>query len=330
MFGIRMSLLVLLLSLVWTGAGGAAACGSQQSRAQQNMNTNANANQNKIVTATPEESPSRVGEKPMSNDFKVLAEGGHISVFDSFVVVARDAQTYAALRELNNSLPQMDAEFFKSSAVVAAFLGQRRTGGFSVDITSAGDGSVHVSEKAPPAGGMVMMVLTTPYKIVSVPLKEEAPLSLTLDKTWQEMMRPYRVGASEFNSGGGFAGRYEKLTLAGDVRVMRSGGLATFFFDLNATGAKKERRLKDVSSGVVGKDGSVVIGALDPDTLVDHPRPPLRATGEFTENEGRLSLSFTSLPTIVADGFGGTGRLEATATAPAPKSKAVTGDKRPM
>lgn len=329
MSGIRMSLLVSLLSLVWTGAG-AASCGSQQGRAQQNVNTNVNANQNKIVTATPEESPSRVGEKTVSNDLKVLAEGGHISVFDSFILVARDAQTYAALRELNNSLPQMDAEFFKTSAVVAAFLGQRRTGGYSVYITTEPDGSVHVLEKAPPTHAMVMMVLTTPYKIVSVPLKEEAPLSLTLDKTWQEMMRPYRVGASEFNSGGGFAGRYEKLTLAGDVRVMRSGELATFFFDLNATGGKKERKLKDVSSGVVGKDGGIVIGSLDPDTLVDHPRPSLRATGEFTDKESNFSLSFTSLPTIVADGFGGTGKLEATATAPAPKSKAVTGEKKPM
>jgi hypothetical protein len=298
MFGIRMSLSVLLLSFVLNGAGAASSCGSQQSKALQNVN----ADQNKVVTA----------------------------VFDSFVAVARDAQTYAALRALNNNLPQMDAEFFKTNAVVAAFLGQRRTGGFSVVITSAADGSVRVSEKAPPADAMVTMALTTPYKIVSVPLKEETPLSLTLDKTWQEMMRPYRVRASEFNSGGGFAGRYEKLTLEGDIRVMRSGDLATFLFELNATGGKKERSLKDVSSGVVEKDGSVVIGSLDADKLVDHPRPPLHATGAFTENEGKLSLSFTSLPTIVADGFGGTGKLEAAASAPAPKSKAVTGEKKPM
>jgi hypothetical protein len=144
------------------------------------------------------------------------------------------------------------------------------------------------------------------------------------------MMRPYRLTASEFNSGGGFAGRYERLTLEGEVRVMRFGQLATFAFDLNATGGKKPRGLKEIASGIVEKDGSINIGSLDPGGLVDHPRPALSASGAFNRDESNLTLSFKSLPTIVADGFGGTGKLEATATAPAPKSKAVTGEKRPM
>jgi hypothetical protein len=56
---------------------------------------------------------------------------------------------------------------------VAIFLGERRTGGYTVEIASAGarDGKwvVHYRELAPPPGGMVTQALTQPWAVAIVP-----------------------------------------------------------------------------------------------------------------------------------------------------------------
>ncbi|MCA1555766.1 MAG: protease complex subunit PrcB family protein, partial [Acidobacteria bacterium] len=87
--------------------------------------------------------PTPIGEDKLeakgSGEIKELAAGGYSSIRESFIIVARDAQTYALLKELNERLPEFGADFFKSNAVIAAFLGQRRSGGYSVRITREGD-----------------------------------------------------------------------------------------------------------------------------------------------------------------------------------------------
>ena len=133
--------------------------------------------------------------------------------------------------------------------------------------------------------------------------------------------RPYAVTSGEFTTGGGFAGRYEKLTLAGTLKVARLGRLLTVLFELKGEGGKKERALRGAATGIGGDAAGFEIPHLDAGTLVDHPRPPLRVSGQFAEDGAKLSMSFESLPTNVSDGFGGTGKLEAKATGPAqPKS----------
>src|SRR5437870_13019545 len=58
-------------------------------------------------------------------EIKVLAEGFHSPIERPFAGLFRDAETYLALTKLDNNLPQLNEEFFKSNVVIAAYLGTR-------------------------------------------------------------------------------------------------------------------------------------------------------------------------------------------------------------
>ena len=254
----------------------------------------------------------------MSGEMRVLAEGSHSRVADAFLLVARDAETYAALRDLAGGLPEQSAEFFRTQAVVAAFLGTRRTGGYSVQIERAADGGVRVSESSPPADAMTTQALTSPFKVVSVSLGESETLLIQAAGAWEIMMRPYRVASGEFTMSGGIAGRAEQFQIEGELRVLRHGQLATFIFSLKSKERASERRLNGAATGIVQANGHVNIGRLGAGSFVEMPRSALRAAGQFAGNEDSLRLTLTSLPSMIADGFSGQGSLSATATAPAP------------
>ncbi|MBA3441016.1 MAG: protease complex subunit PrcB family protein [Pyrinomonadaceae bacterium] len=289
-----------------------------QEAKQREATQNARGQKNKNATAKP--TPSRSGEGTVNSDIKVLAEGGHSRVGDAFIAVARDAETYAQLRGLIEKLPEMQASFFKTNAVVAAFLGGRRTGGYVVSFTSDAQG-LRISESSPSADMMVTQVLTSPFKVISVPVSDDQSLNVVTDQTWQTGMRPYRIATGEWTMSGGIAGRTEKFQFEGDARTMRHGKLATFLFALKSREGNKSRQLNGIATGVAQPDGSISIAHLDADSFVELPSAAVRATGRFTNNESNLSLQFTPLPTIVADGFSGEGKLEAVATAPPPKRK---------
>lgn len=326
MLRIKMGVIALLLSLGLNGAG-AAGCGTKQSEPQQNVNQtkNNNAPVTENNNAPASSSPERTGDA-VEGEMKVLAEGAYGKITDPFVVVARDAETYAALRELLTSLPQLNGEFFKKNLVVAAFLGQRNTGGYSVQITRGANNRLLVSSASPPAGAMLTQALTAPFKIISTPINDERPPGIEIDPTWNEGMRPYRLASGEFTTGGGFAGRFEKLQLTGEIRVSRLGKLATFLFDLKSTGGTKARLLQDAASGLVAAGGGISGVIVDAGSLVDFPRSALGSKGSFTRNEDKLSLTFESLPSNVSDGYGGRGQLEANATAPPPPKKTTSDD----
>lgn len=323
---------LITVSLVLNTAG-ASACavvgtreranGSEQSKSKKQM-----------PQPTPTPTPAPVGEGNLetnvSSEIKELAAGGYGSIKESFIFVARDAETYARLTELHNYLPQLGADFFKSNAVVAAFLGQRRSGGYGVRIERAAGGLLRVSERTPPKDAMVTMALTAPFQIVSVGVRDESPLALELDATWQEAARPYKVGAGEFTRMGGFAGRPERSSLKGDIRILRHAQLATFLFVLHGTsGEEGVHALQDTASGTVTPEGGLTLTRLDPGSFVPPPRYPLRARGNFSDNEGKLSLTFEVTQAKVNDGYGGQGKLEATATAPPPRKRAIDDD-QPM
>lgn len=316
MLGIRTSVIVVLMSLVMNG-GGASACDKKERATR-----NANASKNNSANSPRQPEPTVPGrEQAVNGEIKVLAEGQYSRVGDAFVAVARDAETYAALRAEFTGLPDLSADSFNTKAVIVAFSGTRRTGGYGVAITRQENGSIRVSSTSPPAGSMVTQQITSPFKVVSVSLDYEQPLTLELDGTWQAMTRPYRVTSGEFTQSGGFAGRSEKFQPEGQIGIMRQGKLATLVFDLKSAGGVKARALKETATGVVQSDGTIQLNQLSAGTFVDLPRAPLRATGQFTNKEEKLSLTFESLPTNVADGYMGSGRLETTATAPPPQRK---------
>lgn len=289
--------------------------------------------------------PTPIGEDKLetkvSGEIKELAAGGYSSIREPFIIVARDAQTYALLKELNGKLPEFGADFFKSNAVIAAFLGQRRSGGYSVSITreGGGGGGLRIAERTPPKDAMVTMALTAAFQIVSVAVEGESPLALKLDATWQAAARPYKVEAGEFTRTGGFAGRPVKSMLKGDIRIMRHAQLVTLFFALQGTGAEDvgaqalqgrgvegTHALQDVATGKVEGDGNFTLARLDPGSFVPPPRHPLRAQGKFGDGENKLMLTLEVLQMKVDDGYGGQGTLDATATAPPPQKRAVDDD----
>jgi len=110
---------------------------------------------------------------------------------------------------------------------------------------------------------------------------------------------------------GGIAGVQEKFPLQNSVQVTREAGLVTIWFTIPPSQSAKERSLHEVATGVVDLSGRVVVNKMSADLLVNQPNPGLKAIGAFTDGESKLSLSFDSLPTVIADGYSGRGSIEA-------------------
>src|SRR6266516_7743989 len=265
-----------------------------------------------VFRAEPSPTPQK-GMDTTNSDIKVLAEGSHSEVTSPFLAVVRDEQVYARLRKLATGLPELQEEFFKRQAVIAAFMGERNTGGYSVEITRSADDSIHLAAMSPPKDAMVTQVITTPFKLVAVPTNRS--LSLEADNNWQKAMRLYHITSGRFSISGGFAGSTEQFALDGGIRVMREGKLVTFLFDLKSADVEKQRSLKEAGTGLVDDD-SIVVSRIGAGSLVEVPHGDLSVTGSLTDKKSKLALSFISLPTMIADGYGGGGSIEAQAATP--------------
>ena len=319
----RTGVLIALLPLILNGAN-IAACDATQSKKATTSATPLPQSQNNKAASNSDAGTERGVEKAVNKDLKVLAEGGFSRIADTLLIVARDAETYAVLRaDAAPNLPELNADFFKSNAIIAAFLGTRRTGGYAVEISRGVNKVVRISAISPEAGGITAQVISSPYRIVAVPLTgTDANLSLDVGDAWKSMMRPYRVTDGDFTMSGGIAGRAEKFRFGGELRAMSFGKLATFAFALKNTDGAKPRLLNGVLTGIVADDGTIKLAGLDAGSFVDNPRRALSITGRFTDKENNLQLMFATLPSNVADGYGGQGTLKAVATAPPlPKRK---------
>ncbi|HEY0080370.1 MAG TPA: protease complex subunit PrcB family protein [Pyrinomonadaceae bacterium] len=333
----RESLSVLLMAAA-LGSANAGACGTKG-----NQNANGGVQEKRDVgatkpTATPTPAPSNVGDGIVNDELKVIAVGSYGKVEEAFVAVVRDAETYAALRELADGLPELNAEFFKANAVVAAFLGMRNTGGYSVDITRTPEGALRVSERAPSKGSMTTQALTAPFKIVSMQVNERASVSLgsetsfrlELGEAWKSSMRPYQVKDGGFVMSGGFAGRVEQFKLDGTVRVSKLERLITLGFDLKGKGASKERTLRAFATGLAEGNDRLRIPLVESGTLVEAPNGGVGLTGQLNEKDGKLFLTFEALTSNVSDGYSGSGKLDAVADAPPAQKKPKSGMREPL
>jgi hypothetical protein len=272
------------------------------------------------ATATPTPAP-RAGEIPVQTDdtFRDLAVGSYGTVHQPFVFVARDAETYAALRTLVTVLPDERADFFQTHVVVASFLGQRRSGGYAIEIKETQRGQLTITEHAPPKNAIVTEALTAPFRVVALALAMDSALRLKLDAAWQKQLRPYKINDGELLVYGGFAGRRESTQLTGSLGVMRLNEWATFFCDVRSVGGRRERYLSDAATGRVDASGHVTLARLDAFALSGATRSPFRADGTFTNGEQNLTLNLETVPNPhIADNFAARGKINATATAPAP------------
>ena len=129
-----------------------------------------------------------VGEnrKNEPGPLKVLAEGQISSITDPFVAVIPDDETYSKLRKMEARLPKLEPDFFSLNVVVAAFLGTRNTGGYSVEITRGRNDQFHIAEKAPPKDAMTVQMLTSPFKLVSFAPDGSTAVQLSVDGIFRE------------------------------------------------------------------------------------------------------------------------------------------------
>ena len=244
-----------------------------------------------------------------TGDLKVLAEGSVSPINTSFVGVFRDAETYAALRAQATNLPDLKADFFKSNLVIAAFLGERNTGGYSIAMVQEPSGKIRIAEKAPPKDAIVSQMITSPFKLVSMPTNGTPPVQLSLDERFNQRAQLYRLSSGSFTVSGGFAGRTEQYKLVGKLQVMRLAGVVSIGCAIVSEGASREHSLRDFATGVASGD-SVAISKLSRGTLVDSPSGDLTVSAKFAE-KNRLLIDLTTGPVTVPDGYSGKGMLEA-------------------
>jgi len=260
--------------------------------------------------------PAPTQDEP-NGELKVLAAGLHSAIQNTFVAVIRDAESYAQLKKLSPELPKLDAEFFQSRAVVAAFLGERNTGGYDVEITADGTG-VRVTEKTPGKGMMVPQMITAPYKIVSVSAPGTSSVVVAYPAS-ANSMQSYSVRSGEFTNGGGFVGEFEHYGLEGKVEVLRQGNLVTLNFVLKNAGETNQHLLFETVTGVTDKRGAFTISKMSAGALVSIPNGGLKAMGQFSNENTRLSLEFSSGASHFTDGYGGGGVIEAIVIRPPQK-----------
>lgn len=297
-----------LVSLALCGAG-AAACAAEQKGATRRDGAAGEVPPERQTSAEAT-APGQKSGRGREGGMKVLAEGSYGQT-GPFVAVAREPRVYDALRRMAPSLPELAADFFKSSAVVAVFVGRRNTGGHAVEITHEGGGRLRVAEHAPPADAVTTQVITHPFRVVAVPVGEGEGVSLVLPGGLAAgVLRPYRVTAGELDTGGRFR-------LEGGLGLARRDDLLTVLFDLR--GASGRGALVAAATGFVGADGRFSVAGVDRRSLVGGASGLLRAAGRLSGDGGRLQLTFES-----PAGPGGVtkpaGRLEAVATGPAPAS----------
>jgi hypothetical protein len=322
--GLKFRLLLAASLALACSAASAQGCGTRRGEVAPGAGQSQTPTPAPSATPTPAAGVGAGEQKSVTEGgvLEVIETGSQSRVPEAFVAVARDAETYEAIRRLHESLPALRPEFFRANAVAAAFLGRRNTGGYSVEIARDAEGVLRVSEAAPPEGAMVTMALTAPYRVVSFAQWPEQPVRLQLGDAWRRQSRPYRVTSGEFTMSGGFAGVRQRFRLAGTFGVLRHKHLATFIFDLKGEADDAAARaLSDAATGTVDGSRRVSILQLDPGSLVHPPRRAMRAEGQFSASEHRLTLKLDGTQLAVADGFGGYGTLEADATGPAPPKR---------
>lgn len=252
-------------------------------------------------------------------DLKVLAEGSVSPITEPFVAVVRDSVTYAALRAHAANLPALSEDFFQSNTIIAAFLGERNTTGYSIAISREPNGQIRIAEKSPPKNAMAGQMITSPFKLVSMSTTGTSSVFLSLDERFKQRVQLYRVRTATFETLGGIAGRRETLPLGGKIQIDRISDLVTVGFAVVASGTSRERVLRDWGTGLL-QSNELTISKLSHGSLLDPPSGDLRVSGRFAADL-TLTLQLDSGPVTVPDGYSGKGTIEAekVATSALPK-----------
>jgi len=112
-----------------------------------------------------------------------LAKGVFSGIRDAKQEIVRNADDWEKLWKQHavsagaaEKVPEVD---FAKEMVVAATMGTRRTGGYSIEIVSveAGEKTLKISvrKRSPPPGALTVQALTAPFHFVAVPRNDLKP-----------------------------------------------------------------------------------------------------------------------------------------------------------
>lgn len=270
---------------------------------------NSQVNSQKNKNMTNEKMPDDPLSAPTNSDIKTLAESSNARMSEPFVFVARTKETYAQLQTMAENLPSASEIDFSKMAVVAAFAGEKNTGGYSVSIEGS-IGKVSVKVETPAADAIVTEALTMPYKVVQVPVGEEQSLEINLSENWMSSAQTYKITGGEFEYSGGFIGKEVKFEPTGTIKVLRSGDYATLIFNVREDLEASQRKLIDVTSGTLKNDKGD-FARLEAMNFIENPHPPLVVSGTISGDKLSLEFKPGKRNYIVNDGFVGSGKLEA-------------------
>jgi hypothetical protein len=115
--------------------------------------------------------------EPPQPTIRNLAKGGFSGFQQPAQIVITNKTQWAEVWKKHSSKqirakPAPEVDFEKESVLFVA-LGQKRSGGFSIEITgidqSGGKTNILVRAQAPKPGGMQLQAITSPFHIVAVP-----------------------------------------------------------------------------------------------------------------------------------------------------------------
>ncbi len=107
---------------------------------------------------------------------------------------------------------------------------------------------------------MTTQALTTPYKIVLIPIEAEDNLVLEMAGNWQNAAQTYKITSGEFEYSGGIDGRVKKFSAEGTIKILSFGDYVTLIFNLTGKDTEKARKLIATASGKI-TDGKIDVAA---------------------------------------------------------------------
>lgn len=139
--------------------------------------------------ATPT-APAQQPAEPQTLSFSSLERGAHSGVTNRTAVLIADPETWnthwAKHASVVVPVPGAPPVDFSQNSIVAVYMGEQRTGGYSLEITSVQltDGKllVTVRQGRPAPGAITTQALTQPYHMVAIP---KVPAGTTLEVKWQ-------------------------------------------------------------------------------------------------------------------------------------------------
>ncbi len=237
----------------------------------------------------------------------VLGEGLMGGPSAPFVAVVRDLGTYESLaRESGVALARLDRGFFDEGIVIAAFLGDRPTPGYKPVIERTADG-FRIREETPPRDAILPQMITSPFEVVSAPLRPRAGVGLDVPDPLRCGLRPYRVVSGTFESRAGKAGERSSFGIEGSVLSGRLGSLATTLVDLRGVGAGEPRAMREAWTSASGTGES----SIDGGSFVAAPCRALLAGVDLRETDGRIRIELSPAPCGASDAVQGHGSIVA-------------------